>query len=121
MTQTIRRALQNGLIFIEDSTGGKPPDPVTDEKVQHTSSCISVACLHEVDGEVELVLGAAKEMTPDLDLVFDGVIETPSRELVLTTVPGEQLLKAKVPDTATRIRVWRSHPVWADKVVVGWG
>lgn len=117
----IRRALQNGLIFIEDATGGRLPDPFTDEKVQYTSSCISVACLHEVDGEAELVLGAAKDVAPDLELAFDGVIETPSRKLALTTVPGEKLLKAKVPDKTTRIRVWRSHPVWAERVVVGWG
>lgn len=40
---------------------------------------------------------------------------------MLTTVPGEQLLKEKVADTTTRIRVWQSHPVWAERGVVGWG
>lgn len=119
--ETIKAALQNGLIFIEDATGGKPPYPFTDEKVQYTSSFISVACLHEVDGEAELTLGPAEDVAPALDAEFDGMIETPSRKLVLTTVPGEQLLKANVPDTTTRVRVWRSHPVWAEKVVIGWG
>ena len=121
MTETTKHALQNALIFVEDVSGGKPPFPFTDEKVQYTSSCISVACLHEIDGETELVLGPADEVAPDFDLAFDGIIETPGRELVLSTVLDEHLLKASVPSTKTRIRVWRNHPVWADKVVVGWG
>jgi hypothetical protein len=121
VTETTKHALQNALIFVEDVSGGKPPYPFTDEKIQYTSSFVSVACLHEIDGETELVLGPVDDVAPDFDPAFDGMIETPSRELVLTTVPGEKLLMAKVPDTNTRIRVWRNHPVWADKVVIGWG
>jgi len=121
MTETIKRALQNGLVFIEDAKGGKPPYPVTDEEVQYTSSCVSVACLHEIDGEAELSLGAAEDLAPNFDLAFDGMIETPSRKLVLSAVSGEPLLVAKVPNRTTRIRIWRNHPDWPDKIVVGWG
>jgi hypothetical protein len=104
MTKTIKRALENGLIFIED-----------------TSSCVSVACLHEIDGEAELSLEAAGRAPANLDLAFDGMIETPTRKLMISAASGEPLLVTKVPSQSTRIRVWRNHPDWPDKVVVGWG
>lgn len=121
MIQTIRQSLQSGLIFIEDIKGGEPPSPVTDDKVQFSASCISVACLHEIDGEAELILGPAAEVAPTYDLAFDGTLETPSKELAIATVSGVPLLKTKVPDTRTRVRVWRSHPVWPEQVAIGWG
>ncbi len=121
MIETTKHALQNGLIFVEDASEGQVPDPFTDEKIQFTTSFVSVAGLHDVDGETELVLGPADDVAPDFDAQFDGMIETPTRSVVLSTVPGDHLLKAKVPDTITRIRVWRNHPVWADRVVIGWG
>ena len=121
MVETTKTAVQNGLIFVEDATGGEPPYPLTDEKIQYTSTFISVACLHEVDGEAELTLGPAEDVSPGMDAEFDGVIETPSKLVVISTVPDDHLLKANVPDATTRIRVWRNHPVWSDKVIVGWG
>ncbi|WP_394890890.1 hypothetical protein ACG873_06015 [Mesorhizobium sp. AaZ16] len=121
MIQTIKQSLQNGLIFIEDIKGGEPPSLATDEKVQFSASCISVACLHEIDGEAELIFGPADEVAPTYDLAFDGTLETPSREVVVATVTGAPLLKAKVPDVRTRVRVWRSHPIWPEQVAIGWG
>ncbi|MEW9806814.1 hypothetical protein ABUE31_12550 [Mesorhizobium sp. ZMM04-5] len=47
MADRIKRAMQNGLFFVEDLAGGRPPFPVTEEIIQFTSSCISVVCLHE--------------------------------------------------------------------------
>lgn len=121
MSKKTKLALQNGIIFIEDVQGGSPPDPVTDEAVQNTSTCISVACLHEADGEAELILGPADEVMPSYALAFDGIIETPSRELVISTVLNEHVLKTMVLELNTRIRVWRSHPQWPKQVTVGWG
>jgi hypothetical protein len=121
MTESTKRGIQNGLIFVEDALGGKPPYPFTDEKVQFTSSMVSVSCLHDIDGEAELTLGPAEDVAAGLSAIFDGLIETPSKVVVISTVPGDHLLKANVPDTTTRIRIWRNHPVWADKVIVGWG
>lgn len=121
MVQKIKRAMQNGIFVISDIDGGDPPLPETDEKIWHTSSCLVVTCLHEVDGEAELILGPAGEVAQDYQTAFDGMMETPKREIMLTTVLNEPLLKTSVPDPKTRIRVWRSHPQWAETVVVGWG
>jgi len=121
MAQTTRASLQNGLIFIEDVKGGEPPYPVTDDVVRFSASCISVSCLNEIDGETELILGPGAEVAQDYEPAFDGFVETPSRELKVSAVTGGPLLKAKVPHGKTRIRIWRSHPIWPDQVVIGWG
>lgn len=121
MADKIKRAMPNGLFFLEDSAGGRPPFPVTDEKVQSTSSCISVACLHEIDGDAELILGPAEKVASEYSLDFDGQLETPSRQLTITNVSGEVLLKTAVDQAITRVRIWRSHPDWPEQVVVGWG
>lgn len=120
MFQTIKRSLQNGLIFIEDIAGGEPPYPVTDAKVQFTASCISVACLHEVDGEAELVLGPSDAIDPGYTVAFNGDLDTPSKELMISTVAGEVLLRTEVPTIRTRVQIWRSHPDWPEQVIVGW-
>jgi hypothetical protein len=121
MAQTTKTSLQNGLIFIEDIEGGEPPYPVTDENVQFSASCISVVCLHEIDGETELMLGPAAEVAQTYEPEFDGFVETPSGELKISAVTGWPLLKTKVPSGKTRIRIWRNHPVWPDQVAIGWG
>ncbi len=117
----VKRAMQNGLLFIEDIVGGRSPFPATDAKIQFTSSCISVACLHEIDGDAELTIGQAGEVAPGYAPKFDGQLETPSREIAISNVPGEVLLKSRVPEVVTRVRVWWSHPEWAEQVFVGLG
>lgn len=119
--ERISRAILNGLFFIEDVSGGEPPMTIDDSKIRCTASCISVACLHEVDGDAELILGEVSEVSPGTSPDFDGMLATPSREIMLSTVSQEPSLKAIVPAEETRIRVWRNHPDWADKVIVAWG
>lgn len=116
-----RYSTENGLVFIEDLIGGEPPDPSNDDAIKYTSSCISVTCLHEVDGEAEFTLGPSEEVDPGYEAGFDGEIETPTKKLVITSVEGHTLLQSEVPSIVTRIRVWRNHPLWADQVVIGWG
>lgn len=111
----------NSLVFISDPSGGKPPIPVRDAQVLSTSSCISVACYPEQDGPTEIILGSEVEADTVGSPVFDGELQTPNRAVVISTVESKDVLKANVPGTRTRIRIWVNHPRWADKVIVGLG
>jgi hypothetical protein len=53
--------------------------------------------------------------------VGEPAVGVPGVELRLSAVTGEPLLKAKVPDVLTRVRIWRGHPRWPETVAVGWG
>jgi hypothetical protein len=121
MTQKARYLAENPVVFISDINGGRLPDKLTDEMVQHSTTCVIVRCMGAIDGEVELTLGATRDVEPREAPEFDGIIDTPNRRLMISGPTSEPIVQADVVDTKTRIRVWRNHPVWPDKVVVGWG
>lgn len=111
----------NSIVFISDNLKSKPPEHVVGSLISYNESCVSVGTYPEQDGETEFSLGKADEFGDALQLVFDGIIETPSRRLMIWTVWDEILLEAAVPDVETRTRVWVEHPFWPQKLVVGWG
>ena len=61
------------------------------------------------------------ELDASLALVFDGMITTPSRQIMISDIDAAPLLTVAVPDVKTRICVWVNDPKRPDKVVVGWG
>lgn len=121
MIQRTKYQAENGVIFISDIGGGQLPDRMTDDMIQYSSTCIFVRCMGAIDGEVELTLGPAQEVAAGEAPQFDGVVDTPNRRLMIYGPTAEPIVQADVPNSRTRIRVWRNHPVWPDKVVVSWG
>lgn len=125
MKKVIKYTPPNSIVFITDTDGGVVPSPEnwTNELVHASSTCVCVVCYPEIDGETELMLGSVDEVTTalGLDLVFDGLIATPTKEVMVSDVYVKRLLQTRVPDLQTRIRVWVDHPRWPKKVIVGWG
>ena len=121
MIQKTKYLADNPVVFISDINGGQLPENITDEMVQYSATCIFVRCMGSVDGEVELTLGPAQEVALREAPEFDGSIDTPSRRMMISGPDSEPIVQAETPDTRTRVRIWRNHPVWPDKVVVGWG
>lgn len=121
MSTTVKHSAQNGLVFVSDIDGGESVWPVTGASVEATASCVNVRCRHEVDGDAELTLGAADEVASEEEPAFDGLIETPNKQLMISDVLAEPVLTAEVPGRTTRVRIWLNHPESADEVVVGWG
>jgi hypothetical protein len=112
-------APRNSLLFISDPNGGVAPEPVRGAQILSTPSCISVACLMFQDGETEVTLGSAREVGPENFAAFDGLLETPNRAVVVSTVEGDTVLEARVPRLMTRIRIWVNRPREPDRVVIG--
>lgn len=123
--EKITHTPRNSVVFVTDIQGGEVPSPEKwgDELVHASSSCVCIRCYPEIDGETELTLTSADKFVfgSDLDIVFDGVIDTPSKEIMISDPYVEGLLQANVPDLQTRIRVGVDHPRWPQKVVVVWG
>jgi hypothetical protein len=67
------------------------------------------------------LLGPATELDPGEPPAFDGMLATPNRAIVVSTVERATVLETCVPDTRTRVRIWVDEPVEPDKVVVGFG
>jgi hypothetical protein len=121
MASTIRIAPPYSLIFISDLDGGTSPECIGGKSLWATPSCIAVGCLMFQDGETEVTLGPVREVDPGGSPVFDGMLETPNKSVIVSTAEHETLLDVRVPNTSTRVRIWSNHPTEPDKVVVGLG
>ena len=119
MYDSAKIRLVNSLVFISDPAGGVVPDWIRDVLILATSSCISVGCYPEQDGPTEVILGKAQEVDPGVRPAFNGELETPHRSVVVLTVEGTTVLRASVPKTVTRVRIWVSHPRWPERVIIG--
>lgn len=85
--------------------------------VAATGTCIAVGCRSEADGETEIIID--ERDGPDVgELVFDGVLRTGSRKLVVSTVLGAVLLEAQVPDTDTRLTIWANDRTEPDRILI---
>jgi len=76
----------NSLVFIHGPRGWTSPLPVKGQLVWSTPSCIASACYPEVDGPTRIVLGLASEVAIQTSPAFDGVLDTPQGEVVITMV-----------------------------------
>ncbi len=76
----------NSLVFIHGPGRWASPLPVEGKLIWSTSSCVATACFPECDGPTRLVLGNAEDVDPGTARVFEGMLETPERVIVVTTV-----------------------------------
>ena len=119
----------NSIIFL---TGGGeliehggyvevPADRIDPQRslVAASRTMLIVCVMPEVDGETELTFGHSSEVDPGWQPGFVGAIATPTRELIIHDVAGDILAQqSDVPDI-TRLRIWFSHPLWPERVLVG--
>jgi hypothetical protein len=108
-------------LFVDDSGRGILPKEISAQPINATLTCVMFTCMHEQFGQADITLGPADGEEPAFPLYFDGIIATPNRRVSVSMVPADVILEERVPDTQTRIRVWRDHPQWPERVVVGWG
>ena len=104
------------ILFISDVDGGEPPDPERDIPFLSTSSCISFQCSPAVDGGVTVFLGAQEEISIARPPAFNGVIATPTRNVIVSTADQEIPLSVDVTTSQTRVRIWTTGEAWPDRV-----
>jgi hypothetical protein len=111
----------NSIVFVSDNLRSPAPDHLYGELISPGESCVSVGCYPEVDGPTDFVLGKSEEVAPNEDPAFDGLLDTPTKSLIIATVLDDIVLEDKVADLNTRVRIWVDHPRWPQNVIVGWG
>jgi hypothetical protein len=110
----------NSLIFIHGSGKWASPRPVKGHPVWSTPTCIASTCYPEVDGPTKIVLGSGQEVAINVPAIFDGLLQTPQRDVVVTAVGDDRaILKWDVLTELTRVRIWHSDPKWPEIVVIG--
>jgi hypothetical protein len=81
-----------------------------------------VQCLVDSEGETNVTIGAANQVAPPRRPVFDRVMETPSRKIILEIVPGETVHEMNLLADKNRVRIWTDgRHQCARAVVIGVG
>ncbi len=116
-----KAGLPNALALVLDSLGGEIPASMSGASITSTESCIAVGCRSDADGETEIVIGTAREVSPGVAPAFEGPLATPSRRIEVQTVGGSRLLALDVPGVETLVRIWTNDAREPDKVIIGIG
>jgi hypothetical protein len=121
MQNSIKISPPNSMLFISDRDTGVVPEITRGTRIWATPSCIVFGCLMFMDGETEVTLGNTSEVGTSDKAAFEGMLESPSRVVVVSTVGWKPILSSAVTSRITRVRIWTNHPTEPDKVVIGLG
>ena len=118
MNETIKVAAPNSLILVMDHSTGLVPDEMGDGLIASTASCIAVGTLSEFDGDTTVILTDALSASASMELVFSGMIETPSGTLSICNTRNEVLITASHLSAETIVQVFANDDSEPDHIVV---
>lgn len=109
---------QNSLLLVMDRELGDIPDKI-EGLVAVTPSCIAIGTRSASDGGTIVVL-ADEEIHLDQSFreVFNGVLETPTREIQVSDVLLEPLVTLPVAGVITSVSIWVDHETEPARVYV---
>lgn len=97
------------------------PMPRGRKGVHSSKDCIFIPALYWYDGDTHVAFGPLSKVKEARKPDFDGVLNTPNKELILFDANEPQYAVAQVPSTKTGIRVWIDHPTEPENVTIGLG
>jgi len=112
----MKLAVPNAILFVLDPSNEAVAIPEYEGLVSHTDSCVSVGTQADVDGETDVSLGHAAPV--DLQLVFDGSIQTPGGSIAIWTSEGASLGRIDGLNPTTSVAIWVDDNKWPSRVVV---
>lgn len=119
MRHTARISPVNSIVFVHGGRDNVLPLAIWGARILATNSCVSVVCYPEIDGPTDIVFGDVKEVGLDRPPDFEGILRTPDRKVIITTVDDQTVLDVPVLAKLTVLKIWRSHPRWPEIVTVG--
>jgi hypothetical protein len=119
MRHTARISPVNSILFIHGGRDDVRPLPIWGARILATNSCVSVVCYPEIDGPTDILFGGVKEVGLDRPPDFEGILRTPDRKVLITTVDDQTVLDLPVLAKLTVLKIWRSHPRWPETVTMG--
>lgn len=118
MKQSVKVAPPNSLILVMDYSFGVLPDNMGGALVASTSSCVAVGTLSDADGDTVITLTDELLGLNSEGLIFDGVLEAPSRELSICNVRNEKLMAVALSGAEVRIRIFANDASEPDQIAV---
>ncbi len=122
MINQIVVAPPNSLFFISESLRSEAPEVTGVGLVWFNATCVVIGCLMYQDGETTVTVTSEGEPDDEINMrAFDGVIETPARELVISSCEHDVYLQVPVVSTRTRVRIWVNDTSEPDEIFVRLG
>ncbi|MEN5118212.1 hypothetical protein ABE488_12905 [Luteimonas sp. TWI662] len=118
MKQVITLPPPNSLILVMDYEIGVVPDQITSDLVTATDSCIAIGTLAAPDGETTITLTDDPNCTVVGELVFNGELCTPNKELAVCNVLNQRLLTLPLLHTTVRVKVFANDVSEPDRILV---
>ena len=120
MIQTARLAVPHGIVFVIDPTNLEAivPDHEPGALVASNHTCISVGTQADIDGDTEIVLGAAPLPTDGLTKRSTSTIHAPVGILALVTSHFQRVLEMAVPPREAVVEVWTDDPVSPARIAI---
>jgi hypothetical protein len=107
--------------YVAGSRRAKTPLQANVHGILANEECIRVPCLYWNDGDTTITLGSAKDVDPGRTPDFDGLLDTPEGEVMVSDTDDPRLAAYPTVEGLTRIRIWINHPTEPDEVVIGVG
>ncbi|MBK5960688.1 hypothetical protein CCR97_21140 [Rhodoplanes elegans] len=98
--------VMNGLLFLRDPGIDNIPEMGEYGSCWSNPDCVVFSCQFDCFGPTKVSLGPSNELRRAPVLIFDGVLNTPSRTVIVETVMSEPALTCSVEKATTRVRIW---------------
>lgn len=120
-TRSIRLPVPHNILFIQDPDTNDLPEIEPGSAVWSTPSCIAVSCMPDHEGPTEVVIGPSEQVSQSDHMIFESMLKTPSRRVVVQIVPNKTILEWGTMSGEVRIRIWTDGYPDTNKVIVGVG
>jgi hypothetical protein len=118
-TASVTIRVPNSILIVRDPSQEDFPEITRDSNIWVGRSCILMHSLPDFEGETSITLGGANEVHPENHVLFDDVVETPSRAIHVDIVPGKTVLSRQTKGTKTRVRIWTDGGWTPELVTIG--
>lgn len=118
MKQSLTLSPPNSLILVMDHNFGTLPELITADLVAATDSCLAIGTLASPDGETTITLTNDLDNVETDELVFEGVLLTPNKELSICNVMNEKLLTLPVSASVINVKIFANDSSEPDQIVV---
>ena len=105
------------VIITDDMDAEIPEFDTRPHRLWWNEWCIGVGTRADVDGETVLHI-ADKWVAPVGELVFDGYIESPHRNVTVSDANLVEYGAVTVMNSKAHIRVWTNHPREPDEIFI---
>lgn len=113
---TVAFPVEDVRIHIVDAAGLGDEVPEGPDRIRATRGCICVDLGAAGRARVTLSDDSVPDFMPPP--TFEGILETPSRQVSVTTAAMEPLAVAEVRSGSTWIRIWTDRPPMPDDVLI---